>query len=147
MKILIITILIVNILQSDFIRIESGLVIDTSKGLIWQDKVINSINSWEDTIDSTNFDSCHKSTLAGYTDWRLPNINELKTLIDYTKHAPAFDISIFTETERLEDHIFFLSSTTFHIDKTKVWSIDFYNGSIIPRNKVDTAFYRCVRNR
>ncbi len=34
---------------------------------------------------------CEDLVLGGYDDWRLPNIDELETIIDYSRFDPAID--------------------------------------------------------
>lgn len=51
--------------------------IDTSTGLMWQDTNQEVKKDWQGAIDY-----CKDLTYAGYTDWRLPSINTLETLID-----------------------------------------------------------------
>lgn len=69
------------------------VVIDEANGLMWQDDataVSNKLN-WTDSIDY-----CEASTHAGYTDWRLPNINELaytlpnSTFVNETTYTDPF---------------------------------------------------------
>ncbi|MCC6160526.1 MAG: DUF1566 domain-containing protein [Deltaproteobacteria bacterium] len=49
---------------------------DPASGLTWQFESSQQGASWE---DATSF--CEGATLAGYDDWRLPTISELRTLI------------------------------------------------------------------
>ncbi len=60
------------------------MIRDSSTNLIWQKTVTNEISSLKDA-----FAYCEDLEYAGYADWRLPNRNELLTLIDYTKSQPA----------------------------------------------------------
>jgi hypothetical protein len=69
-----------------------GTVIDNLTGLMWaKDANLNNGKmTWNDAIDYANnlslgSDGCGLS----YTDWRLPNVRELQTLIDYSNHGPS----------------------------------------------------------
>ena len=67
-----------------------GTVTDNTTGFIWQ-KVLSTDNlTWENALAY-----CNSLDLAGYTDWRLPSIRELQSIIDYGK-SPAVDSSYFT---------------------------------------------------
>ena len=54
-----------------------GTITDTTTGLMWQQSTQEDMD-WESVISY-----CESLTLGGYNDWRLPNINELKSLVDY----------------------------------------------------------------
>jgi hypothetical protein len=41
---------------------------------------------WEDALAYAE-----SSTLAGYDDWRLPNVKELQSIVDYTRSPSASD--------------------------------------------------------
>ena len=52
---------------------------------------------WQRTDDGNTYTSinalayCEASALDGKFDWRLPNIRELKSIVDFTKEHPAID--------------------------------------------------------
>jgi len=75
-----------KLIQSRFEQLEVG-VLDNSTGLIWtRDNVPGGRMNWKDAQEA-----CAKLTLGGFSDWRLPTIKELLTLVDYGRHAPAID--------------------------------------------------------
>ena len=79
MKIIIWIMIGISILNADFTRDAATEVItDSVTQLEWQDDAIGSEVTWEGAISN-----CESLTLDGGV-WRLPNINELKTLVDYT---------------------------------------------------------------
>lgn len=71
-----------------------GTVTDIATGLMWvKDIVAAGLGSplyWYDAIDA-----CENLNYAGHNDWRLPNINELMSIIDHSKFDPAWDTAIF----------------------------------------------------
>ena len=59
-----------------------GTITDMLTGLMWDSStdVLGTSLNWEDALDYAK-----NSNVGGYTDWRLPNINELVSLIDYSQ--------------------------------------------------------------
>ena len=58
---------------------EDGTVTDNLTGLIWtKDVNIYGATTWNEALTS-----CNSCNVGGYTDWYLPNVRELNSLIDY----------------------------------------------------------------
>ena len=120
---------------------ENGIVIDQTTGLQWQDDYSNNGGSvkkatWEDAKTY-----CENLTLGGYSDWRLPSIEELKSIVDYGKSDPAID-PIF------ENVVFYLywSSTTLASFSSNAWFVHFADGHNDWDNKSYSYYVRCVRD-
>lgn len=76
---------------NDFTVNGDGTVTDQSSGLIWQQQDDGIGRDWQDAMSY-----CEGLELAGHTDWRLPDIKELQSIVDYTRHDPAIDPAAFT---------------------------------------------------
>ncbi len=71
-----------------------GTITDRSTGLMWQKAdVAYSFTTWEYALAY-----CEGLSLAGYTDWRLPTIKELRSIVDYSRYDPSIDTSFFSYT-------------------------------------------------
>jgi len=117
---------------------ELGIVVDNKTGLAWQDDYYNGENSkrttWQDALIY-----CEELTLGAKNDWRLPNIKELKSIVDRNKYNPTISS---TFTNIISDT--YWSSTT-HVSTPGAWVIFFEDGFDGWRNKSDEHYVRCVR--
>ena len=94
---------------NDFVVNGDGTVTDQNSGLVWQQQDDGIGRNWQNSIAY-----CEGLELAGQTDWRLPNIKELQSIVDYTRHDPAIDPATFT----LSDSEGWFWSGTTHGDST-----------------------------
>ena len=125
--------------QSDNTLVDNGdgTVTDTSTGLMWQQSTSNSdILPWTAALSY-----CENLTLAGYTDWRLPNIKELRTIVDTQTCNPAIDTEYFPDTMRSD----YWSSTTREVSPSSAWTIDFSYGEDFDNGKTEDQYVRAVR--
>lgn len=113
-----------------------GTVTDTSTGLMWQQGTAGPM-SWEAAISY-----CGGLSLAGHDDWRLPNRNELQSLVDYTHCEPPIDTTAFPDTMSS----YYLSSTTYAGINYAAWFVYFYHGSVGIVDKSSPFPVRAVRS-
>ncbi len=111
-------------------------VTDSITGLMWQQEDDNTTRTWEAAITY-----CEDLTLAGYGDWRLPNINELESIADDTVFSPAIDTVAFPNTNSSG----YWSSTTFAFSTGYAWGVSFHGGYVYSSNKTYSDYFRCVR--
>ena len=124
-----------SLLQADFIK-TGDVVKDTVSKLEWQDNEIGSQTTWQGAIDR-----CEALVLDGHNDWRLPNINELKSLIDRSKSNPAI-----VEGFKNTSSNFYWSSTTYNDYKGSAWVVLFSDGFVYYLYKATNGYVRCVRD-
>jgi hypothetical protein len=75
---------------------------------------------------------------AGYTDWRLPNIRELLSLIDYGRYGPPLPSGHPFTGAQLS---YYWSSTTLANFSDNAWHVHMFNGYVFDRNKVSIYCY------
>ena len=112
-----------------------SIVVDTRTGLMWQDNAVGSTMNW-----ATAITTCENLTLGGYADWRLPNINELKSIRDMSRSSPAIDTTFVNTASG-----YYWSSTTYVADTTFAWLVYFGSGVVFNRDKGNSYYVRCVR--
>ena len=66
-----------------------GTVTDLCTGLMWTQDIVDADNSGvRDVDDQVNWcaalNACESLNFAGHTDWRLPSIRELESIVDYS---------------------------------------------------------------
>ncbi|MCX5885994.1 MAG: DUF1566 domain-containing protein [Proteobacteria bacterium] len=114
-----------------------GVVTDLSTGLMWQ-KDGSTQKDWEGALSY-----CETLTLAGYNDWRLPNVNELQSLVDYSRGNPCINTTYFSISSSAYDY---WASTT-HTSKGSccAYEVHFNFGNALYSGKTYTINVRAVR--
>lgn len=129
-------------LFADLSKNSAGVVTDSLTTLEWQDNysdngdTIKKVN-WKDAIKY-----CNELSLDG-EGWRLPNKNELLSIVDYTSFNPSIDTSVFENTTSL----YYWSSTTYANDITYAWYVYFNFGNSYYLTTTNNSYVRCVRFR
>lgn len=110
-----------------------GTVTDPTTGLQWMRCSMG--QTWDGTtclgttIGYTSDQSIALTgtiTFAGRSDWRLPNIRELQTIVDRTAVNPAIDLSEFPNTPASN----FRQSTPVTGITVNIWTVDFRDGGV-----------------
>lgn len=107
---------------------------------------------WQDNVDSrdrgddwgSSIDYCEGLELDGKTDWRMPNIIELKTIVDYGRS----ESSIYSVFQFVTDGSYWSSTTLEEVTYAKYsWSLNFGDGKEDPwSEKISQLNVRCVRD-
>jgi pimeloyl-ACP methyl ester carboxylesterase len=113
-------------------------VFDNVTGLMWQSYTSDIDFTWEQAFSYVN--SLNSSGLCGYHDWRLPSVNELQSIIDYST-TPSIDVSFFSNAKS----DYYWTSTSYAVDLDYAWSINFYNRLQTSRYKNNYSYIRLVR--
>lgn len=121
----------------------NGTVTDNLTGLIWLKNayVPNATRTWATALDDVvqlNTNGTMNGNNAGdtsndgshQTDWRLPNVNELLSLIDRGQY-PALGAP-FTNVQSLNAY---WSSTTVFNNTSSAWHVSLLDGGVSVRNK------------
>ena len=154
MKLFLLLLLSLNILNASVTRKSStNIVYDTTTNLEWLDSYdgYDTNLTWEKAIDfCENYTSVDADAIeTPKSDWRLPNINELKSLIDYTRSKPAIigGEGVFIYVNQSSDY--WSSTTKLASTKDRAYTVIFQYGKVSYEYKrvgINTSF-RCVRNK
>jgi hypothetical protein len=111
------------------------LVCDKQTDLIWQ-KDYATNKTWQQAMDYA--DELNTAKHGGYSDWRLPTIEELVTLINYQRYNPASDFPGMPNG-------WFWSSSSYAGSTSYAWNVYGSNGSVSYCDKTYGDAARCVR--
>jgi hypothetical protein len=105
--------------KNSFVDNGDQTVSDNATGLMWEQNDAAS-SDWPDAVAR-----CEAATTGSHSDWRLPNVKELQSIVDYTRspdttQSASIDTSFFNATsfineEGVQDWGDYWSSTT-HVD-------------------------------
>ena len=115
-----------------------GAVRDNVTGLLWQEPHYESTLNWYEAISY-----CEELELVGFTDWRLPNIQEFHELKSYNRKIPTLDPDYFPV---LPYWGWFWTTSTWVGAPDNAWCFDSWGGGLLRKIKIEESGYvRCVR--
>jgi len=121
-------------------------VTDNLTGLMWT----KNANLWQVSWN-TAIDNCNDHSVAGYTDWRLPNVRELQSLVHYGVFTPAVPNTAGTGQWSAGDPFDnvqssnYWSSTTCADNTANAWYVYLSNGLVFSGIKTSTYYVWPVR--
>jgi hypothetical protein len=109
---------------------------DEKTSLVWQDFKDN-------TSLSINYhkaeDYCKKLKIGKYTNFRIPTMDELQSIVDYKRYDPAIKKGFLYVSNEA-----YWTSTPFADDDKIVWLIHFKKGERTVKDKHYDRYIRCV---
>lgn len=134
-------------------QINGETVIDQNTHLMWQRCALG--QDWDEQRGRCQLNLEHQRlftwqqaiemlegySFAGYDDWRLPNKNELNSLVDRACTGPAINETAFPDTTLAG---FWTSTPALHSDKY-AWQINFTTGTLIAFGTSEQFSLRLVR--
>jgi Protein of unknown function (DUF1566) len=79
--------------------------------------------------------------IGGYRDWRLPDRNELQSIVDYTRYNPSINRTAFPGAMSSD----YWSSSTYASNPDYAWYVYFYYGYVGHNYKSYSFYVRAVR--
>ena len=105
--------------KNDFRDNGDGTVTDRASGLTWTKADSGKGLNWKEALAFAQ--AQNKKSFLGHNDWRVPNIKELQSLVDYSRSPdatdsaaidPVFECARITNEAGTGDYPFYWSSTT-----------------------------------
>lgn len=136
-----------------------GTVTDTRTGPMWEkqsddgsihDK--DNAYTWANAF-ATKVTTLNSTSFAGHNDWRLPNRNELESLVNLGATNPSVDAafnsaclaSCTVTTCSCTRSNGYWSSTSIAANPNNAWIVDYNNGNVNNDNKTNGYYVRAVR--
>lgn len=110
-----------------------------AEGQTWSDNTCTgsaTTHSWAQALTLAN-----TSSFAGQTDWRLPNLRELRSLVEECRVTPAINNTIFPGASSLS----FWSGSPNPFSSKDAWTVRFDDGSVFNGIRGDNGNHDLVR--
>ncbi len=131
----------------------NGTVTDLTTGLMWKqctegqsstttpcDTGTTTIYTWQEALQQAETINVGGG-FATYTDWRVPNRNELMSLVEYQCHSPSINRNFFPNTWTGS----YSTSSPYVNNPNGAWKVEFSVGAVTTDWKNTTYRARLVR--
>jgi len=115
-----------------------GSVTDNNTGLTWEKKTDANVNdnyTWQGALDYVAALNAMNggAGFAGHNDWRLANIRELLSIVDYSRSNPPIDPA-FGPTRGVSNYASYWSSTSYvgYLPEGNAWAVEFADSASNP---------------
>jgi len=111
--------------KNDFVDNKDGTVTDKATGLMWMKVDSGRLKAGENKDGKLNWQQAlkwsEKLDYAGYDDWRLPNVKELQSIVDYSRCpdvtnsaaiSPVFEVTSITNEGGRKDYPSYWTGTS-----------------------------------
>lgn len=115
---------------------QENVVVDETTGLMWQKSYVSD-KTWVQALEYCK--KLGEDKYAGFDDWRLPNKNELASLLNLDKNTAPYSNFPDTPSE------YFWSSSTLVDNTNYAWAVGFSYGYVNYYGKTSSYYVRCVR--
>src|SRR3990167_10096692 len=122
-------------MTKNFVDNGNGTITDSATGLMWQQKTPDQRFTFEEAEKYAA-----ELSLAGFSDWRVPTVDELRSMVVHSRINPACD-PIFDF-----DSSYFWSSTADINSTSYALGVYFDDGYVGSSSKTESYYVRCVRN-
>lgn len=130
-----------------FVDHANGVVTDTHTGLMWKKCLEGqeggncfghpSLAPWE--LAASYAQHANTGRFAGYSDWRLPTLDELESIVETSCQEPSVNLQVFPRTPAA-------GLWSGNQADPLAWSLDFSKGRAFQNLKVGGKYVRLVRN-
>ncbi len=136
--------------DENFMVEQEGTVLGKNTGLVWMRCSLG--QSWDGKRcqgEAARYTWAQALTAAdshkygGFNDWRLPNKNDLESLVELSCSTPAINARQFPQTPAA----FFWTSSPYTGVAAGAWSVDFAYGAVVASEKPGKNYVRLVRDR
>lgn len=137
--------------STDYVNHSNGTVTHTPTGLMWQICPVGQIwtgSNCSGTAGAMTLDAAKllTSNMAGFTDWRLPKVDELITLKDFGTNYPTINNNVFPGMQWWDFWSGSLTANPDHNFAGFAWRVNFGGGDGVwgANNKI-ASYVRLVR--
>lgn len=137
--------------SSQVVTHDDGTLVDLRTGLMWRRCALGyrwqngtcdrdsaaAEFTWESALETT----AKHTSFAGHGDWRLPNKNELDSIVDRACHSPAIDETLFPATEAKG----YWTNTPNNFNEFSAWAVNFADGDHMSTSRTNLLGVRLVR--